>query len=59
MLDVYLIGILVAVIKLLDIAEVTPGVGLVAFVALMVLTVASSSTMDREAVWERIRRDAP
>jgi len=57
MLDVYLIGILVAVIKLLDIADVTPGVGLVAFVALMVLTVASSATMDREAVWERIRRD--
>jgi paraquat-inducible protein A len=57
MLDVYLLGVLVAVIKLLDLAEVTPGVGLFAFVVLMVLTAAASTTMDREAVWDRIRRD--
>ena len=57
MLDVYLIGVLVAVIKLLDLAAVTPGVGLFAFVVLMLLTAAASATMDREAVWERIRRD--
>ena len=57
MLDVYLIGVLVAVIKLLDLAAVTPEVGLFAFVALMVLMAASSATMDRETVWDRIRRD--
>jgi paraquat-inducible protein A len=57
MLDVYMIGVLVAVIKLLDLAAVTPEVGLFAFVALMLLTAASSATMDRETIWDRIRRD--
>ena len=57
-LDVFLVGVLVAVVKLLDLASVLPGIALVAFVALMLLAVASSATLDREAVWQRIRRDA-
>ncbi|NQV24679.1 MAG: paraquat-inducible protein A [Rhodopirellula sp.] len=58
MLDVFLIGVLVAVIKLLDLASVEAGVGLFGFVALMLLMVAASATLDRETVWSRIRRDA-
>ena len=58
MLDVFLVGVLVAVVKLLDLASVSAGVALVALVALMLLTAASSATLDREAVWQRIRRDA-
>ena len=58
MLDVFLVGVLVAVVKLLALASVLPGIALVAFVALMLLAVASSATLDREAVWQRIRRDA-
>ena len=58
MLDVFLIGVLVAVIKLLDLASVMPGAGLFAFVTLMLLTVAASATLDRESVWNLIRRDA-
>jgi len=57
MLDVFLIGILVAVVKLLDLASVIPGMGLFAFVALMLLTVASSATLDKEAVWDRVGRN--
>ena len=58
MTDVFFVGVLVAVVKLVDLATVTPGIGLFAFVALMLLGVASSATLDREAVWQRIRRDA-
>ena len=57
MLDVFLIGVLVAVIKLLDLASVEAEAGLVGFVALMLLMVAASATLDREFVWNRIRRD--
>jgi paraquat-inducible protein A len=57
MLDVFLVGVLVAVVKLLDLASVSAGVAVVALVALMLLAAASSATLDREAVWQRIRRD--
>jgi paraquat-inducible protein A len=58
MLDVFLIGVLVAVVKLRDLASVEPGVGLAAFVVLMLLAIGSSATLDREAVWDRIGRGA-
>ena len=58
MLDVFLLGVLVAVIKLLDLASVDAEAGLFAFVALMLLMVAASATLDRAFVWNRIRRDA-
>lgn len=57
MLDVFFVGVLVAVVKLVDLATVTPGIGLFAFLALMLLGVASSTTLDREFVWEHVRRD--
>jgi paraquat-inducible protein A len=58
MLDVFLIGVLVAVVKLRDLASVNAGVGLFAFVTLMLLAIGSSATLDREAVWDRIGRGA-
>jgi paraquat-inducible protein A len=57
MVDVFFVGVLVAVVKLVDLASVTPGIGLFAFVALMLLGVASSVTLDREFVWQHVRRD--
>ncbi len=57
MLDVFFVGVLVAVVKLVDLATVTPGIGLFAFLALMLLGIASSATLDRGFVWEHIRRD--
>ena len=49
-LTIAVLGVLVAVIKLLDLASVEPGAGLIAFVALMLLMVATSATLDRELV---------
>ena len=52
-----IVGVLVAVVKLVDLASVTPGIGLIAFVVLMLMGVAASVTLDREFVWQHVRRD--
>jgi len=56
MLDVFFVGVLVAVVKLADLATVTPGIGLFAFLVLILLGIASSTTLDREFVWEHVGR---
>ncbi len=50
MLDVFLVSILVALVKLGDIARVTPGPGLLAFAAVVVLTMIASATLDLDAL---------
>ena len=47
MLDVFLVAILVSLVKLGDLARVTPGPGLLAFSAVVVLTMLATATFDR------------
>lgn len=54
MMEVFLVGILVAVTKLVDMASVVPGLALWAFAALIVVLAASMASLDEEAVWERL-----
>jgi len=54
MLEVYLIGVLVSVVKLIDIAEVHPGLGLYSLAALIGVTSLSSIQLDRDLFWHRI-----
>ena len=54
MMEVFLVGILVAVVKLVDLADVVPGLALWAFAALIVVLAGALSTLDPEAIWERI-----
>jgi paraquat-inducible protein A len=54
MMEVFLVGILVAVVKLVDLAEVVPGLALWAFGGLIVVLAGALSSLDPEAVWERI-----
>jgi paraquat-inducible protein A len=54
MLEVYMIGLLVSVVKLLDMARVEVGIGLFCFVGLLLTSLASKSALDRTAVWEKI-----
>jgi paraquat-inducible protein A len=54
MMEVFLVGILVAVIKLLDLADVVPGLALWAFGGLIVVLAAALASLDPEAVWERL-----
>jgi len=54
MMEVFLVGILVAVTKLVDMAEVVPGLALWAFGGLIVVLAGALASLDPEAVWERI-----
>lgn len=53
MLDIYLVGICVASIKVKEYAWLTPGIGLVAFIALTLLSVLTLIHINLEELWER------
>lgn len=52
MLDVFLLAILVALVKLNQLATVVPGPGLVAFTGVVVLTMLASAAFDPKLIWE-------
>src|SRR2546423_2856754 len=52
MLDVFLVAILVALVKFGQIATVIPGPGLIAFTAVVVLTMLASASFDPRLIWE-------
>ena len=51
MLDVFLVAILVALVKLGSLATVLPGRGLAAFTAMVVLTILASASFDPASIW--------
>jgi paraquat-inducible protein A len=53
MLDVFLLAVLVSLVKLGQIATILPGPGLIAFTAVVVLTMLASASFDPHAIWER------
>jgi paraquat-inducible protein A len=55
MLDVFLLAILVALVKLGDLGQVIPGPGLVAFTCVVVLTILASQSFDPKLIWNRDR----
>lgn len=56
MLEVYMLGVLVAVVKLSGMASVLPGIGLYCFIALLLVTTLMSSLLDEECFWTRIEQ---
>jgi paraquat-inducible protein A len=54
MMEVFLIGILVATVKLADMADIVPGLALWAFALLIPVLAAASSFLDAEVVWREI-----
>lgn len=54
MMEVFLIGIFVAGVKLADLAEILPGTALWAFALLIPILAAASNFLDAELVWRRI-----
>ena len=54
MMDVYLLGVIVAVVKLSDLATLVPGVAIYSFVALIMALAAADSALDPHAVWEKM-----
>ena len=56
MLEVYMLGVLVAVVKLSGMANVLPGIGLYCFIALLLVTTLMSSLLDEEYFWTKIEQ---
>lgn len=54
LVGVFMLGLLVSLVKLLDLADVVPGAGLYAFAGLLLATAAASANLDHDAVWPRI-----
>ena len=55
MIEVMMLGILVALIKIAELATVIPGIGMFAAFALVVLITAMSVSFDPRQAWARIR----
>jgi paraquat-inducible protein A len=51
MLDVFLLAVLVALVKLDKLATILPGPGLVAFTSMVVLTILASASFDPKQLW--------
>jgi paraquat-inducible protein A len=56
MLDVFLLAVLVSLVKLRTLATVLPGPGLIAFCAVVVLTILASATFDPRLIWTTARK---
>ena len=55
MLDVFMLGIMVSVVKLADLATIVPGPALVAFIVLIFMLAGAQSAFDQERVWSMVR----
>lgn len=53
MLDVFLLAVIVALIKFKQLATVLPGPGLLAFTAVVVLTILAAASFDPKLIWEQ------
>jgi paraquat-inducible protein A len=54
MLEVYMLGVLVSVVKLKGMASIVPGIGLYCFIALLLTATMMSSLLDEDSFWTRI-----
>jgi paraquat-inducible protein A len=58
MMEVYLLGVIVAYVKLSDLARLEMGVALFAFVGLIVVMVAAEAALEPHEIWRRLRPQA-
>lgn len=56
MIEVYLLGVFVAYVKLIDLVHIDIGFAVYALVGLMVTMVAADAFLDRQSVWEELER---
>ena len=54
MLEVFMLGLIVALVKLAHLASVVPGVGLWAYAALMFAFIAAAGSYDSHRIWTRV-----
>ena len=56
MMEVFMLGVIVGYVKLIDLATIVLGVSLFSFTALIVLMAITAAALDPEEVWERLER---
>jgi paraquat-inducible protein A len=54
MMEVFLIGIIVAIVKLVGMATIVPGTALWAFALLIITLAAAAANLDSQVVWDRV-----
>ena len=54
MVEIFLVGILVAFVKLAGMAEIVPGVALWAFASLMLTLTWASASFEPQVIWQRV-----
>lgn len=57
MLEIFMLGVLVALVKLGDLATVVPGIALYSFALLIFVLAAASYVIDPAWVWEQLEKD--
>ena len=57
MTEVFLLGILVSIVKLADMATLVPGLALYAFLILIFVVAATSASLNPDIVWEQLTVD--
>lgn len=57
MIDIFMISILVALVKLGTIATIEPGVGATSFAAVVVITMIASMTFDPRLIWDAAEQE--
>ena len=53
MMEVYMLGVLVALVKLADMATIIPGVAIYSFGALIITMAAADAWLDPRIIWNR------
>lgn len=54
MIEVFMVGVLVALVKLAKMATIVPGLALWSFMGLIVVLTAATAAIDPELVWDRL-----
>jgi paraquat-inducible protein A len=54
MMEVYMLGVFVAIVKLADFATIVPGVALYCFSGLIVVSAAAAWSLDVRQIWQRL-----
>ena len=58
MMEVFLIGVLVSLVKLMDMADIIPGMAIWAFALLIPILAAATTILDPEEVWEMLEESS-
>ena len=58
MMEVFMLGILVSVVKLAGMAKIVPGISLFAFLALIFTLAATAASLDPHLIWDQVEIDS-